>query len=61
VSFVTTRSWGASTAGAASSQAASGTSTATSEKASRSESSGKATDYLALGFTELGTCRSASR
>lgn len=53
VRLVTTRSWGASTSGSASSQAASGTTTTTSEKASRSESSGKATDYHALGFTEL--------
>ena len=53
VSLVTTRSWGESTSGSASSQAASGTSTTTSEKTSRSESSGKSTDYLALGFTKL--------
>lgn len=53
VSLVTTRSWGESASGSASRQAASGTSTTTSEKTSRSESSGKSTDYHALGFTEL--------
>ena len=53
VSLVTTRSWGGSASGSASSQAAAGTSTTTSEKTSRSESSGKSTDYQALGFTDL--------
>jgi hypothetical protein len=53
VRLVTTRSWGASTSGSASSQAASGTSTTTREKTIGSESSGKSTDYHALGFTEL--------
>ena len=53
VSLVTTRSWGANASGSASSQAASGTSTTTSEKTGRSESSGKSTNYHALGFTDL--------
>ena len=53
VNLVTVRSWGAGASGSASSQAVSGTSTTTSGKTSRSESSGKSTDYLAFGFTEL--------
>jgi len=53
VRLVTSRSWGGSASGSASSQVTSGTSTTTREKTSRSESSGKATDYHALGFTEL--------
>ena len=53
VRLVTTRSWGGSASGSAGSQVTSGTSTATSGKTSRSESSGQATDYHALGFTEL--------
>jgi hypothetical protein len=53
VKLATTRSWGESASGSASSQAAAGTTTTTSEKTSRAESSGKSTDYQALGFTEL--------
>jgi len=53
VNLVTTRSWGASASGSASSLTASSPSNTASEKTGRSESSGKSTDYRALGFTEL--------
>jgi hypothetical protein len=57
MNLVVTRSWSSSSSGSASSHATSGTNTTTSEKKSRSRSSGKSTDYLAFGFTDLNDMR----